>query len=116
MIVLSDVLEHFADIEGLFEMSWDYAFISYPETPKVNTQEELEEWKHFKPNEHIWCLNLDGMVKWINGNGFPGTPVTMTRNRGLSRKSGPTACMVIRWTSLLVGMPGWMRRRRGLAI
>jgi hypothetical protein len=69
MVVLSDVLEHFNDIDDLFTMKWRYAFISYPETPKVETWEQLKGWRHFKPDEHIWCLNKEGMRRWMYDHG-----------------------------------------------
>jgi hypothetical protein len=68
LIVLSDVLEHFDDINDLFKLKFKYAFISYPETPKVDMWEELKTWRHFKPNEHIWCLNNAGMHMWLWDN------------------------------------------------
>lgn len=68
MIILTDVLEHFPDINNLFNMKWKYAFISFPETPNVNTIDELKKWRHYKPNEHVWCLNLKGVIEWLKYN------------------------------------------------
>ena len=68
LIVLSDVLEHFEDINKLFDIKWKYAMISYPETPKVERWEELKSWRHFKPDEHIWCLNKEGIIQWLIDN------------------------------------------------
>jgi len=65
LIVLSDVLEHFHDIDELFDMSWHHAMISFPETPAFRSFEEMEEWRHFKPNEHIYYLNTEGIVRWL---------------------------------------------------
>lgn len=65
LIVLTDVLEHYYDIEDLFRINFKYLFLSFPETPNVSNLEELSLWKHFKPNEHIYCLNKDGMIKWF---------------------------------------------------
>jgi hypothetical protein len=69
LVVLSDVLEHFDDIEDLFKLKWNHAFISFPETPKVADSSELVGWRHFKPNEHLWCLNLAGIQKWFSDHG-----------------------------------------------
>jgi len=66
---MTDVLEHFDDINDLFKITWNYAFITYPETPKVKDYEELTVWKHFKPNEHIYCLNEIGFKEWLEFNG-----------------------------------------------
>jgi hypothetical protein len=65
MVVLSDVLEHFEDIEDLFKMKWEFCFVSFPETPKVKSAIDLESWRHYKPNEHLWCLNVEGMIRWF---------------------------------------------------
>lgn len=66
VIFLTDVLEHFENIEDLFKMKWKYLFLSFPETPaNCKTQQQLEQWKHYKPNEHIWCLNIFGIKKWF---------------------------------------------------
>ena len=66
MVILSDVLEHFNDIEYLFEgLKWRFAFISFPETPAVDDWCELQAWRHFKPDEHLWHLNKDGMLAWM---------------------------------------------------
>ncbi len=65
LIVLSDVFEHFEDIQDLFSISWEYAMLSFPETPNVKSFEELKGWRHFKPDEHIYHLNLQGMKEWL---------------------------------------------------
>lgn len=65
LIVMSDVLEHFHDISDLFEMKWKYAMITFPETPEVDSFEDLMKWRHFKPNEHIYHLDLKGMEEWL---------------------------------------------------
>lgn len=70
IIILSDVLEHFDDINDLMKMSWKYAMISFPETPHVESFEELEQWRHFKPNEHLYYLDEKGMADWLR-NTYP---------------------------------------------
>jgi len=68
LIVLSDVLEHFENIEDLFKIKWNYAMISFPETPKYENFEELKLWRHFKPNEHLYYLDLDNIIRWFEKN------------------------------------------------
>jgi hypothetical protein len=65
MIFLFDVLEHFGNIDEIFDIKWKYAYISFPETPLCHHNEELSKWKHYKPNEHIYCLNKNGMVDYM---------------------------------------------------
>ena len=64
LVILSDVLEHFEDIDKLFDMKWDYCMLSFPETPVVETFEELKSWRHFKPNEHLYHLYSEGVIEW----------------------------------------------------
>jgi hypothetical protein len=66
LIVLSDVLEHFDDIDDLFRMKWKYCLLSFPETPDVDNFDDLKKWKHFKPGEHIYHLYRDGVEDWVN--------------------------------------------------
>jgi predicted TPR repeat methyltransferase len=65
LIVMSDVLEHYSDINDFLLLKWDYAMVSFPETPKCISFEELREWRHFKPNEHLYYLDLQGMRQWL---------------------------------------------------
>jgi len=65
LVVLSDVLEHMDDIGYLFRLKWLYAMISFPETPAVKSFDELRKWRHFKPNEHIYHLDGEGLVAWM---------------------------------------------------
>ncbi len=70
LIVLTDVLEHFTDINDLYRLQFKYMLLSFPETPVVTTQEELQTWRHYRPNEHIYCLHADGVAKWLQENGY----------------------------------------------
>lgn len=65
IVVLSDVLEHFHNIDELFDMKWRYALISFPETPVFKTFEEMKKWRHFKPDEHLWYLTSEGLRLWL---------------------------------------------------
>jgi len=65
LIVMSDVLEHFEEIDELFGYHWQHAMISFPETPEVGSFGELLKWRHFKPNEHIYCLHMRGIIEWM---------------------------------------------------
>jgi len=71
LVVLSDVLEHFANIDDLFDLKWKFAFVSFPETPSVSSWEELEKakFRHFKPDEHLWMMNTRGFREWADSMG-----------------------------------------------
>jgi hypothetical protein len=44
--------------------------ISYPETPDFENKNiyDLEHWRHFKPNEHIYMLKKPLMKKWFEAH------------------------------------------------
>jgi len=65
LAILSDVLEHFDDIEDLFKINWKYCMLSFPEVPPVEKFSELMSWRHFKPNEHIYYLYTEGVRRWV---------------------------------------------------
>ena len=60
-----DVIEHLEDINFIFDINWNYCYLSFPETPQVNDWKELIGWRHLKFNEHIWNLNSSGMKNLI---------------------------------------------------
>lgn len=64
LAVFSDVIEHFPDINEFFEIPWKYALVSFPETPQFYDFNDLKEWRHFKPNEHLWYMNSKSFIKW----------------------------------------------------
>lgn len=68
IIFMTDVLEHFDDITDLFKIKFKYAFISFPETPDFDS-EQLAQYRHFKPDEHIWMLNCEGFCRWAVDHG-----------------------------------------------
>lgn len=64
IIFLTDVLEHFTDIDDLWKINFNYAYISFPEYPK---DYPLDKYKHCKVNEHIYQLNEEGFTKFVKG-------------------------------------------------
>jgi len=69
LIVLTDVIEHMEDIDSIFDINWKYSMISFPETPDVSEFDELRNWRHFKPNEHLYFLKSVGVKEWMERNG-----------------------------------------------
>lgn len=63
ILVLSDVLEHYEDIDDLWKLKFRYALISFPETPE---NMDLRTWRHYKPNEHIYMLNAGSFSSWVS--------------------------------------------------
>lgn len=64
LVVLSDVLEHYDDIDKFWDLDFEFAMVSFPETPDP-TKFDLNIWRHFKPDEHIYCLNSDRFLVWV---------------------------------------------------
>ena len=62
IICLSDVLEHYHNIDDLWRLKFTYAFISFPEAPE---NYDLIKWKHCKPNEHVYMLNAASFALWV---------------------------------------------------
>lgn len=72
IIFLTDVLEHFEDINDLFKIQAKYIFLSFPQTPQVDDWHILQEqnYRHFRPGEHIYMLNAGGVKRWMSENGY----------------------------------------------
>jgi hypothetical protein len=74
LAVFSDVVEHFPDLNEFIDIPWTYAMVSFPETPEVESFEELQAWRHFKPNEHLWYMTGKGFSAWATKN-IPGVKI-----------------------------------------
>lgn len=101
LVVLSDVLEHFDNIDYLFtRLKWKFCLLSYPETPEVETFEELSSWRHFKPNEHIYYLHESGVKQWVAKHDAMvvgcGDPEDMIRKRWHEDKRNITTMLILR--------------------
>jgi len=83
LVVMSDVLEHYHNIDDFWTLSFQYAMVSFPETPR--SRMNLEHWRHYKPNEHIYMLNTNSFIDWVKNHGCSvvayGTPEDMIRCR-----------------------------------
>jgi hypothetical protein len=102
LVVLSDVLEHFENINDLFLMKWEYCLLSFPETPDVASFFELMGWRHFKPGEHLYHLYRDGVVDWINRTKPDAVVVAWSNVEDLIRK---------RWNEALPNITTLLIRR-----
>ncbi len=71
VIFLTDVLEHFSNIDDLFKINFRRLFLSFPETPHSFLQpDDLIGWRHYRPDEHIYCLNSAGVCDWMESHGY----------------------------------------------
>lgn len=69
VITFFDVLEHFEDIEFVRNLNCSYILISLPWCHYVN-DEWFENWKHRRPDEHLWHFNDTSLVKFFNRMGY----------------------------------------------
>lgn len=69
LLVACDVLEHFPNVESLFDYQFDWAYISTPCRPEAIDWNELTGWRHFKPNEHLWYFSLEELRAWFDARG-----------------------------------------------
>jgi hypothetical protein len=69
IITMFDALEHFKDIDWIKELDCKYIVISVPYCHYFS-DEWFENWKHRKPNEHIYHFNLESLTKHFENCGY----------------------------------------------
>ena len=69
VITFFDSLEHFEDIEFVKDLSCTAVCISVPHCHNKN-DEWFENWKHRRPDEHLWHFDKDSLVKFMERMGF----------------------------------------------
>jgi hypothetical protein len=70
VITFFDSLEHFTDIEWVKDLKCKYAVISLPWCYDGENNEWFENWKHRKPDEHLYHFNEKSLEKFMNRQGF----------------------------------------------
>jgi hypothetical protein len=93
-----DVIEHMEDINDIWKIDFNYAFISIPCPPQGN----LEDWRHLKPNEHLWHITASQFEKWANDN-----------NYSVIYSGCPEDVIRIRWNKDKVNINTFIIKRRG---
>jgi hypothetical protein len=69
VITMYDVLEHFEDINIIKHAKCKYMCVSLPWC-HYDSDEWFENWKHRRPNEHLWHFNDKSLVEFFNQNGY----------------------------------------------
>jgi hypothetical protein len=64
-----DVLEHFTNIYDIKNIRANYLVISLPECHYFN-DDWFENWKHRKPNEHLWHFNSESLCNFMKEIGY----------------------------------------------
>ena len=70
VITFFDSLEHFHDIEFVKELKCKYVIISLPWCYNGLDNEWFLNWKHRKPNEHLYHFNEKSLECFMNRQGF----------------------------------------------
>lgn len=74
-ITFWDVLEHFPDLNFIFNLKQTFlkknghVFITVPNF-EARMLPRIKEWKHYKPNEHIHCFSENSIVAFCEKYGF----------------------------------------------
>jgi hypothetical protein len=70
VITFFDSLEHFHDIEFVKDLKAKYVVISLPWCTNGLDDTWFENWKHRKPNEHLFHFNEITLETFMNSQGF----------------------------------------------
>lgn len=73
VVCFFDSLEHFENIYIIENLNTEYIYISVPWCHYQNTEideEWFQNWKHRKPNEHLWHFSLESLKKFMKNVGF----------------------------------------------
>lgn len=68
LLIACDVIEHMPDINSIFDYTFDWAYISTPCRP--DDIDLLANWRHFRPNEHLWYFTRDELSRWFDAKGY----------------------------------------------
>ena len=69
VITFFDSLEHFEDIEFVKDLKCTAVCISVPHCHN-KSDEWFENWKHRRPDEHLWHFDRDSLEKFMDRMGF----------------------------------------------
>lgn len=68
LVTAFDVIEHLKDLDEILALDFKFLYLTFPETPAVDSWKDLKSWRHYKPHEHIYMLNLESMMSWSYKN------------------------------------------------
>jgi hypothetical protein len=69
VVTMYDVLEHYNDIYDIKNLKTKYLILSMPECHYIS-DEWFSNWKHRKPNEHLWHFNKTSLTQFMSEVGF----------------------------------------------
>ena len=69
VVTFFDSLEHFTDLSFMNKLRCAYVVVSVPNC-HYDSDEWFKEWKHRRPDEHLWHFNLNSLVSFMGAAGF----------------------------------------------
>jgi hypothetical protein len=69
VVCFFDVLEHFENIYDIQKLKTKYIYISVPQCHYISDEWFLN-WKHRRPDEHLWHFNLNSITNFMKEIGF----------------------------------------------
>jgi SAM-dependent methyltransferase len=69
VITFFDSLEHFPTIDWVEQLNCNHVVISLPNCHYFDDQ-WFEQWKHRKPDEHLWHFNESALLKFMSRMGY----------------------------------------------
>jgi hypothetical protein len=69
VVCFFDSLEHFDDIYEIKKIQARYVYISVPWCHYVS-DDWFDEWKHRRPDEHLWHFDLDSLRRFFRSMGY----------------------------------------------
>lgn len=69
VVCFFDVLEHLDNIYDIKKLNTEYIIVSLPNCHYFS-DEWFDEWKHRKPNEHLWHFNEGSLVNFMKNIGY----------------------------------------------
>ena len=92
-----DVLEHFEDIDRLWELDFQWGYFSIPAPPAQGVH---PRWRHFKPDEHLWHITAEQFEQWASAHGYR-----------LIAVGCPEDCLRARWDKSAVNIQSFIIQR-----
>lgn len=69
VVCFFDVLEHLEDIYEIKNLKAKYVVVSLPHC-HYESDEWFANWKHRKPNEHLWHFNKESLINFMSEIGY----------------------------------------------
>ena len=92
VISFFDVIEHFSNPYFLKDLNCKYIVCSLPHCHNFSDR-WFEDWKHRKPNEHLWHFNEESLVKFFDVQGY--SKINTSNFEDVVRKTKEEYCNIL---------------------